>query len=97
LGFTGGSFQDMTRIAGVDEKMWAELFIANADNLTANIQKLMDNLAEVNEAIKSGKREELCDILRVGRESFTDSKSNSFSKISDSFKEGEIVTTLLHN
>jgi prephenate dehydrogenase len=97
LGFTGGSFQDMTRIAGVDEKMWAELFIANADNLTANIQKLIENLEEVNGAIKGGKRGELCDILRRGRESFTDSKSNSFSKISESFTEGEIKTTLLHN
>jgi prephenate dehydrogenase len=97
LGFTGGSFQDMTRIAGVDEKMWAELFIANADNLTQNIQRLIDNLAEVNCAIKGGKRDELCDILKRGRESFSDSKSNSFSKISESFTEGEIKTTLLHN
>jgi prephenate dehydrogenase len=97
LGFTGGSFQDMTRIAGVDEKMWAELFIANADNLTENIQKLIDNLAEVNSAIKSGDKGELCDILRRGRESFTDSKTDSFSKHIEGFKEGEIKTTLLHN
>ena len=28
-GFTGGSFQDMTRIAGVDEKMWIQLYMYN--------------------------------------------------------------------
>ena len=26
VGFTGGSFQDMTRVAPVDEKVWAELY-----------------------------------------------------------------------
>ena len=28
-GFTGGSFQDMTRIAGVDEDIWARLYMLN--------------------------------------------------------------------
>jgi prephenate dehydrogenase len=96
LGFTGGSFQDMTRIAGVDENMWTELYLYNSLNLTCNLQKLIDNLIEVNQAIKSGDAETLSSILRVGRERFCDSKSNSFSKQSDSFLDGEIKTTLLH-
>ena len=29
VGFTGGSFQDMTRVAPVDEKVWAELYLLN--------------------------------------------------------------------
>jgi prephenate dehydrogenase len=97
LGFTGGSFQDMTRIAGVDENMWAELYLANAHNLTQNIQTLIDNLNEVNGAIKSGDKTSLLTILGAGRESYCDSKSNSFSKPSSSFLGGEIKTTLLHD
>jgi len=31
--FEGGSFQDMTRIAMINSKMWSELFIANKDKL----------------------------------------------------------------
>ena len=37
LGFTGGSFQDMTRIAGVDENVWAELYLLNKKKLSAQI------------------------------------------------------------
>ena len=34
IGFTGGSFQDMTRIAGVDETVWSSLYLNNAENLS---------------------------------------------------------------
>lgn len=78
LGFTGGSFQDMTRIAGVDEGVWSELYLANADNLVRNISLLIDNLSEVKEAVADGDRSKLEEVLRHGREQFENGKNNSF-------------------
>jgi prephenate dehydrogenase len=90
LGFTGGSFQDMTRIAGVDEKLWTELYLANADNLSGNISELIKNLTAINNAIKQHDRAELEGLLKLGREQFISGKANSFS-------DGQITTTLLHD
>jgi prephenate dehydrogenase len=90
LGFTGGSFQDMTRIAGVDEKLWSELYLANAANLTNNIDELIQNLSAINGALKANDRQGLEDLLKTGREQFVSGKANSFS-------DGQIKTTLLHD
>lgn len=78
LGFTGGSFQDMTRIAGVDEKMWTELYLDNADNLTENISLLCRHLEELRSAVADGDGARLCAVLREGREQFENGKNNSF-------------------
>ena len=68
LGFTGGSFQDMTRIAGVDEKMWSSLFMKNRENLSGRIQSLIFSLSEIKEAVDGGDARILCKILARGRE-----------------------------
>lgn len=78
LGFTGGSFQDMTRIAGVDENVWTELYLENADNLTASVRLLASNLTDIASAIEGGDPQTLSALLRAGREQFEDGKNNSF-------------------
>ena len=75
LRFTGGSFQDMTRIAGVDEGVWADLYLKNAENLTKNIDNLTNALTELKDAIAGGDREKLLKILRYGRECFENCKN----------------------
>ena len=52
-GFTGGSFQDMTRIAGVDEDMWTELYMLNREHILTELRGLMDKLSEYERAISS--------------------------------------------
>ena len=76
LGFTGGSFQDMTRIAGVDEEVWAALYLANAENVTEKISSLISSLEEIKRAIAGGDAGELKKILAVGRKLFDGSKKN---------------------
>ena len=88
LGFTGGSFQDMTRIAGVDEGVWTELYLKNADNLVGNVRLLARHLEEVADAIEKGEAAPLKAILKTGREQFEDQKNNSF-------QGRDIKTTLL--
>ena len=46
-GFTGGSFQDMTRIAGVDEKVWTPLYTCNRTNIVNELNGLIENLSDV--------------------------------------------------
>ena len=75
LNFTGGSFQDMTRIAGVDEEVWADLYLINARNLSENIENLIDSLGELKGAIESGNRDELVRILQDGRRRFENCKN----------------------
>ena len=87
LGFTGGSFQDMTRIAGVDEGVWSELYLLNKDNLSARIGALIENLAEIKSAIDGGDAEVLRGVLKEGRERFSQSKERA--------KTGGITLTYL--
>ena len=75
LHFTGGSFQDMTRIAGVDEEVWADLYLKNAENLSEKIGSLTNSLAELKEAIDSGDRSNLVRILHNGRQCFENCKN----------------------
>ena len=74
LGFTGGSFQDMTRIAGVDENVWAELYLLNKKKLSAQIGSLISSLAEIKTALDSGNEEELKRVLKAGRVTFEENK-----------------------
>ncbi|MCD8041240.1 MAG: prephenate dehydrogenase [Clostridia bacterium] len=74
LPFTGGSFQDMTRIAGVDEAVWSELYLANKRNLSNRIQTLINNLTLANEALQSGDKDVLEQFLHEGVERFNSSE-----------------------
>ncbi len=66
-GFTGGSFQDMTRIAGVDEKMWTQLYMSNQEYILAELDGLISHLSVYREAIKNGDAESLSEALKEGR------------------------------
>lgn len=66
-GFTGGSFQDMTRIAGVDEAMWSQLYLFNRENILSQLDGLIEHLSEYREAIFEGKEERLKAQLKAGR------------------------------
>ena len=67
-GFTGGSFQDMTRIAGVDEKIWTELYFANQENVLTELNGLIFHLTEYRDALQDGEKEKLSNCLKEGRQ-----------------------------
>ena len=67
-GFSAGSFQDLTRVAKLDETMWTDLFLLNADALTEEIDTLMGHLAQYRDALAVQDHDALCALLRVGRE-----------------------------
>ena len=67
-GFSAGSFRDMTRVARLDEDMWTELFLDDADYLTKELDVLIANLTEFSNALKAGDAESLRTLLKDGRE-----------------------------
>lgn len=66
-GISAGSYKDMTRVAWLNPEMWAELFLDNADNLSAELSGLIDELKKYKDAIDAGDREELVELLREGK------------------------------
>ena len=66
-GFTGGSFQDMTRIAGVDEKIWTELYLSNKEYILDELDVLIENLSKYRKAIEKEDAETLANTLKEGR------------------------------
>ena len=67
-GFSAGSFQDMTRVARLDENMWTELFLADADYLTRELDIYIHHLQEYSAALKAGDTDTLRALLKDGRE-----------------------------
>ena len=67
MGFSAGSYKDMTRVARLDEELWTELFFANGDFLTAELKTLIGHLNEYLAVMESGDREGLTRLLREGR------------------------------
>lgn len=67
LGFSAGSFQDMTRVARLNETMWTELFLDNADYLADEIDSMARRLEEYGQAVRQGQRQRLFDLLRQSR------------------------------
>ena len=67
-GFSAGSFRDMTRVAHLDEAMWTELFLDDADYLTEQLEILIGHLNEYREALTARDADQLQALLKDGRE-----------------------------
>ena len=67
-GFSAGSYKDLTRVAKLNEVMWAELFLENRENLVYEIDGIIERLAAYSDTIKNGDMDALRELLRDGRE-----------------------------
>ena len=67
LGFSAGSFQDMTRVATVDPDIWTDLFLANRESLDAVLTRLIDRLGAYRDSIRSADAVRLRALLADGR------------------------------
>ena len=66
LGFSAGSFQDMTRVATVDPDIWTDLFLSNGEALDAVLSRLVDRLSDYRDAIASSDAVRLRELLDEG-------------------------------
>ncbi len=63
--YTGDSFRDLTRIAKINDKMWAELFLWNRENLIGEIDQFDAALQQMRAALAAGDREKLEEMFRL--------------------------------
>lgn len=66
-GFSAGSYKDLTRVAYLNEYMWAELFLENRDNLINEIDAIVNNLVQYKKALEDNGFEKLAELLRDGK------------------------------
>lgn len=62
--FAGGSLQDCTRIAVINEKMWSELFVENKEHLAEQITEFQECLERMKKAVLNEDRDTLEDIMK---------------------------------
>ena len=67
VGFSAGSYKDVSRVASINENLWTDLFLNNKEPLSLELQILIDNLTEFNNAIKSDDNEKLREMLKEAR------------------------------
>lgn len=65
---SAGSYQDFTRVAYLDEKMWTQLFLENKDYLGKEIKGLINELSKYVEAMENDDAETLMKLLAEGKE-----------------------------
>ncbi|MDE8691926.1 prephenate dehydrogenase dimerization domain-containing protein, partial [Faecalibacterium sp. DFI.5.82] len=63
--YTGDSFRDLTRIARINDKMWAELFLWNKENLISEIDQFSGALNEMRNALVADDREKREEMFRL--------------------------------
>lgn len=66
-GFSAGSFQDLSRVARLNEDMWTDLFLMNKEPLLFELDTVIKHLQEYREALDQTDAEKLRSLLREGR------------------------------
>ena len=66
-GFSAGSYRDLTRVAWLNSRMWAELFLENRDFVLEELDCLLESLRQYREAICEEDFETLTALLEQGK------------------------------
>ncbi len=65
-GYSANSYKDLTRVARLNEEMWAELFLCNQEPLLDEIDTIIRNLGQYREAIAQNDGDRLRALLKTG-------------------------------
>ena len=63
--YTGDSFRDLTRIAKINDRMWAELFLMNKDALLEQMDLFINELKDFRNMIENGDGERMREKMRA--------------------------------
>lgn len=66
-GFSAGSYKDLTRVAWLNPKLWAELFLENRDCILSELDWFIAALEQYRDAVKNDDFETLEKLLDDGR------------------------------
>ncbi len=67
-GFTGGSFEDLTRVGKMDSNLWVDLFYNNRDNLITDIETVIIELQKYADCLKKQDNVTLKKLIDEGSE-----------------------------
>lgn len=67
-GFSAGSYKDLTRVAWLNPRLWAELFMENKDFVLDELTLYMDNLSKYRDAIEQDDMDTLIALLDEGKQ-----------------------------
>ncbi|MDO4460212.1 MAG: prephenate dehydrogenase [Clostridia bacterium] len=68
VGFSAGSYRDVSRVAKINEVLWTDLFLSNRESLVDEIDILIDNITKIRNAVDSADADELKALLAKSRE-----------------------------
>lgn len=63
--YTGDSFRDLTRIAKINDEMWSELFLANKDEILAQMQLFEEHFDHLKDCIANDDREGIRQMMKL--------------------------------
>ncbi len=66
-GFSAGSYRDLTRVAWLNPRMWAELFLENKENLLFELDQYLENLRQYRDALADQDIQTLICLLEDGK------------------------------
>lgn len=66
-GFSAGSYRDLTRVAWLNPRMWAELFLDNKENVLYELDLYIENLKTYRDAIAAEDMDTLINLLEEGK------------------------------
>ena len=66
-GFSAGSYKDLTRVAWLNPRMWAELFLENREHVLSELDTLLSSLTAYRDAVAEGDQEKLIALLDEGK------------------------------
>ena len=66
-GFSAGSYKDLTRVAWLNSRMWAELFLENRENILFELDYYMNSLRSYYDAIAGNDEKLLIALLEEGK------------------------------
>lgn len=76
MGFSAGSFRDMTRVARLSPEMWAQLTVDNSDFLVNELDSIIARLEEYKSALKEKDFDRMKALLADGNEKKLISEKN---------------------
>ena len=68
LGFSAGSYRDLTRVAWLNPDMWTELFLENREALLFEMDTFIRSLVSYRDALQDGNADALRTLLEEGRQ-----------------------------
>ena len=67
-GFSAGSYKDLTRVAWLNAKMWAELCMENRDNMLFELNTYIESLKTYQKALQEQDMDAMIRLLEEGRQ-----------------------------